>query len=204
MLYLSGSFPVDPICRQQLLDAGVGFMATPAPHRGWDAPVIALDNGCFSSTWEEMKWKQWLQAQSVDALFAVVPDVVGDAEATLAKWSDYYKFVKSLGFKAAFVIQDGQDVDSCPWDELDAIFIGGTTEYKLSHTARDITFEAKRRGKWVHMGRVNSYKRIKLADSWGVDSVDGTFIRFAPTQNTPRLVGWLHKLRKEKNEQQLF
>ena len=30
------------------------------------------------------------------------------------------------------------------------------------------------RGKWVHMGRVNSTRRIRYAASIGCDSVDGT------------------------------
>ena len=34
--------------------------------------------------------------------------------------------------------------------------------------------EAKRRRKWVHMGRVNSERRIRYAASIGCDSIDGT------------------------------
>jgi len=44
------------------------------------------------------------------------------------------------------------------------------------------------------MGRVNSYKRLALANSWGVDTADGTFLGFGPTQNLPRLCSWLDKL----------
>lgn len=32
---------------------------------------------------------------------------------------------------------------------------GGDTEWKLSHYAARLTWEAYERGKWVHMGRVN-------------------------------------------------
>ena len=50
-----------------------------------------------------------------------------------------------------------------------ALFIGGTTEWKMSDEARRLMD-----GRWTHMGRVNSFRRLQLAKSWGVDSVDGT------------------------------
>jgi hypothetical protein len=40
----------------------------------------------------------------------------------------------------------------------------------------------KRAGKWVHLGRVNSERRIRYAASIGCDSVDGTqWVRFRDT-----------------------
>jgi hypothetical protein len=58
--------------------------------------------------------------------------------------------------------------------------------------------EAKWRGKWVHVGRVNTLRRIAWCKALGVDSIDGSgFARFtrarlpmgmaalaAPTQET--------------------
>jgi hypothetical protein len=38
------------------------------------------------------------------------------------------------------------------------------------------------------MGRVNSLRRMVIAQSWGCDSVDGTFLAFGPDVNTPKLV----------------
>lgn len=65
---------------------------------------------------------------------------------------------------------------------LSAVFIGGTTEFKLGATARAITAEAKRRGKWVHMGRVNTAQRVRYAKQIGCDSFDGTtFSRWRAT-----------------------
>jgi hypothetical protein len=45
------------------------------------------------------------------------------------------------------------------------------------------------------MGRVNSFKRLKIADDFGCATVDGTFLKFAPTQNLRRLLAWFDKLR---------
>ncbi len=41
------------------------------------------------------------------------------------------------------------------WHRLDALFVGGSTYFKLGPTAAGLVREAKRRGLWTHMGRVN-------------------------------------------------
>ncbi len=76
----------------------------------------------------------------------------------------------------------------------DALFLGGDTEWKLSDHARAIAGEAKRRGLWVHMGRVNSLRRIEIAVDFGCDSVDGNFLGFGPDANLPQLLHWLETL----------
>lgn len=45
---------------------------------------------------------------------------------------------------------------------FDVLFLGGSTAWKLGSAARRLTTEAKARGKQVHMGRVNSLKRLML------------------------------------------
>jgi hypothetical protein len=112
-------------------------------------------------------------------LFLTVPDVyLGDGveahTATLAAWREWQPFVRMSGFPLAFVLQIGSTVENVPWDECDAVFVGGDTDWKLGPVARDIVREAKRRGKHAHMGRVNSAKRIGYARSIGCDSVDGS------------------------------
>jgi hypothetical protein len=112
-------------------------------------------------------------------LFLNAPDVFhpdgSEAHtATLDAWREWYPFLSMTGFPLSFVLQVGATVGGVPWDECDAVFIGGTTEWKLGPEARAIVAEAKRRGKHVHMGRVNSMKRIGYAKAIGVDSVDGT------------------------------
>jgi len=51
--------------------------------------------------------------------------------------------------------------------------------------------EAKRRGKWAHMGRVNGRSRLLAAVGAGCDSVDGTYLAFGPDTNLPKLLRWL-------------
>ena len=45
---------------------------------------------------------------------------------------------------------------------------------------------AKRAGKWIHVGRVNSERRIRWAASLGADSIDGTGWAVWRDTNLPR------------------
>lgn len=98
-------------------------------------------------------------------LWVAVPDVVGDAEETLKLWSIWNKRVP---FKLSFVAQDGHEPQDVP-KEAHAVFIGGSTEWKLSnaHKFKGIT-------DWLHIGRVNTMNRLNWAEHCGADSVDGT------------------------------
>jgi hypothetical protein len=44
------------------------------------------------------------------------------------------------------------------------------------------------------VGRVNSRARLRWAATTGVDSVDGTYLRYGPDRNWPHLRAWLHEL----------
>lgn len=63
--------------------------------------------------------------------------------------------------------------------------------------AETIARHAKGQGLWVHMGRVNSARRLRIAESWGVDSCDGTFLAFGPDQNTRRLARMLDGVHRQ-------
>ena len=123
-------------------------------------------------------------------LFVAAPDVVGDGAATLAVLQPMASHIRALGWPVALVGQDGMENMTVPWDDVDWLFVGGSTEWKLGPHARELAGEAKRRGKWVHMGRVNSEKRYRYAAAIGCDSADGTFLTFGPDVNLPRLLSW--------------
>lgn len=153
------------------------------------------DNGCFSSHYVgDERWFNWLSNHAVNAgrcLFATAPDVVGDAAATLARSLPWLPRIRALGYPAALVAQDGLEHLDVPWDDFDALFIGGTTDWKLGPAARHLVAQARERGKHVHMGRVNSHRRWAYAEAIGCDSVDGTFLAFGPDTNLPRLRAWI-------------
>lgn len=193
MLYLTtgSTAPVREAIQLGLL----GELATPASGKrrvagsSWGA-----DNGCFNErTYPgDDRWFAWLTTLERDGcLFAVLPDVVADAEATLARSLPWVDPVRELGFPVAFVAQDGAVPEGLPWSRFDVLFVGGSTDWKLGPEAREIVGVAQMLGKWVHMGRVNSRKRVRYARSIGVDSVDGTYIAFAPNYNLPKVLSWM-------------
>jgi hypothetical protein len=149
-----------------------GIERTVAAGFRWSA-----DNGCFHGFDEPACRAMWARlAGWPGCLFVVVPDSVGDHAETLRLWNQWRIVVRELtaGQPVAFVAQNGASPQNVPWDELDALFIGGDTEWKLGAEASQLAHEAKQRGKWVHMGRVNSARRIARALAIGCDSFDGT------------------------------
>jgi hypothetical protein len=173
VLYLTGVVRPD---MPAMLQPGMGNR--PPAGQPW-----AADNGRFSKpqTYSDESYLGWLDKRSPDAercLFATAPDVVGDAAATLEFSLPMLPRIRAAGYRPALVAQDGLEALPVPWDAFDVLFIGGSTAWKLSEACFSLIAEAKRRGKWVHMGRVNSLRRLKIAKSVGCDSVDGTFLRF--------------------------
>jgi len=197
MIYYAN--PSTDAIRDEMSAGRLGCIIT--PHQGnvtfasdgWD--VIA-DNGCFSGRWTESKWLTWLRNQSRSIRFAVCPDVFNPDGSpchteTVARWQRFAGVIERAGFVPAFVCQVGAEPDTVP-DDASVLFIGGTTEWKLGPTSWAITAKAKADGRWVHMGRVNSQRRMVTARAMGCDSVDGTYLTFSPDVNLPRVMGWLH------------
>lgn len=135
----------------------------------------AADNGAFSG-FDARRFMAMLERLRglPNCKFVVVPDVVADATSTILTFLDWEETLRSYGLPLALVGQDGLEKLAIPWSKFNAFFIGGSTEWKLGPAAAEIAREAKARGKWVHMGRVNSYKRTMYAASIGCDSVDGS------------------------------
>lgn len=187
MLYLSGSVRNG---MPAMLSMGMG-------NRAPDAEVWAADSGRFNNpeSYTDEKYLAFLARHSWAAdrcLFATAPDVVGDAHRTLCLSMPMFQKIREAGYPVAFIAQDG--IDYIPWDRFDVLFIGGTTKFKLSEKAREVCREAKQRGKWVHMGRVNSMRRMRIAQEFDCDSVDGTYIAFGPDLNQPKVERWLREL----------
>jgi hypothetical protein len=203
----------------------LGLLATPASSvakqiehytagGGW-----AADNGCFAETaarpFDRARWLDWLaELADLNAVmgeersiletcrFAVLPDVVGDPVATWERSAPWVDLVREMGYPVAIVAQDGlealPDLVELVLEHADVLFLGGSTEWKLGPGAAELTRRAKAAGLAVHMGRVNSLKRLRYAESIGCDSADGTFVGFAPEENVRRLFGWLDELALER------
>ncbi len=179
MLILVGKSPTT-IARDHPHE-NVGILVSPRrPYDAAKAATLGLpwaaDNDCFNGGLDEPKFRNMLQrAQGHEGcMFVCAPDVVGDAEETLRMFPAWRNVIRAHGLPVALVAQDGLVPNDVPWGSIEALFIGGTTEWKLSEASYSLVQAAKEHGKIVHMGRVNSRKRIRLALAWGCDSVDGT------------------------------
>ena len=127
-------------------------------------------------------------------LFVVLPDVIGNAKETMRLFMRWQSIVHDdLGLPRAYVLQDGLDSVGVPWDHTEAIFIGGTTRFKLCKRVANTVAEAKDRGKWVHMGRVNTPDRAAYAWSIGCDSFDGSQFGRFPQRDFPELCSILRR-----------
>src|SRR5215211_5688048 len=200
VMYLSGVIRPELIgCRSDL-----GVIVT--PHMGNKVDLTQTkwggDNGMFArpELFDEAEYLSWIESRrytSATCLFITAPDVVGNAASTWTLTAPILPRIRALGFPASLVAQDGFDASAVDWSAFDVLFLGGSTEWKLSHHARDAVSEAKRHGKRTHMGRVNSLLRLRTAALWGCDTADGTFLAFGPDKNTPRLLKWLDALKRE-------
>jgi hypothetical protein len=183
MLYLT------PPSSQRLRDAitagTFGAIATPKQGNkilpGWR---WAADNGCFGNGYPgDAGYVAWLEKMSDRAdscLFAVAPDVVCDAEATLRRSAPFLPILRELGYRPAFVLQNGVSPGMVPWDEIGAVFIGGDDAFKTSHAARCIVDMARAAGLGTHMGRVNTLGRVLDGARMGCTTADGRTMALFP------------------------
>ena len=146
----------------------------------------AADNDCFQGLDANAYVRMLDRIAGLDGCrFVTVPDVVGDATETLKLWQTWAPELDRRGLPKGLVAQDGLELvaDTLRWSEIDALFIGGSTEWKESTAAAELAQTASAHGKWVHWGRVNTRRRFDLIVRTGaVDSWDGSkWARFRTT-----------------------
>lgn len=187
------------LVRDAMRAGRLGQIVTPAAgNRLIPGVVWVADNSIFGNKYPgDEAYLAWLARYVPHAdkcRFVVAPDVVCDAAATLARSTPLLSRIRALGFPVAYVAQNGASPEALPWDAFDVLFIGGDDEFKLGFDAHVLTRVALRLGKPIHMGRVNSRKRLRYAESIGCSSCDGTYIAYGPTKNLARMTRWLGEM----------
>lgn len=167
--YLAGKHPGSI---GHLYGPGAGNARGPYPFMPY-----ALDNGAFPAwtngeAWDEDEWMRLLRWSALSGqrpLWALVPDVVCDREATLRQWFTYVGRVEALAIRPGFAVQDGMTFADVPDDDC-MLFLGGGDEWK------DAAIEpwCRRFPGRVHVGRVNTWDRLVRSWRAGAVSVDGT------------------------------
>lgn len=155
----------------------IGWLLSPA---GWRKPhrwmTYALDNGAFPAWMKKVEWDETAFLCMLDAAskcqqaprWMIVPDVVADREATIARWHDWAPKLRRFSWPLAFAVQDGMNQCDIPGD-ADLVFVGGSTEWKW-RTVWNWCQQNKR----VHVGRVNGYRGLWDCHRAGAESCDGT------------------------------
>jgi hypothetical protein len=134
----------------------------------------AIDNGAFAKFNPESFTALLKRENHARALcrFVAVPDVVGSARRTLEIFKHWQH--RLTGWPLALVAQDGIEDMEIPWSGIKAVFIGGSTKFKLSQSAKDVVKAALALSKWIHAGRVNTPARFEYFEEMGAHSIDGT------------------------------
>lgn len=148
----------------------------------------ALDNGAWSAysqgrPWDEAAFVCALRLMGRGADWSVLPDVVAGGAASLELSLRWMRPVLDECERALLAVQDGMGVgDVRPFlGERVGLLVGGSTAWKLA-TMPAWGELARQVGCWLHVGRVNTRRRIVLCQTVGATSFDGTSAtRFAST-----------------------
>ena len=138
----------------------------------------AMDNGAWGAfagkrAWPEDTFVAMAERHGSSADFVVVPDVVGDRDATLEQTRKWMAWCMDRVRVVLVAVQDGMTEADLPLlGERVGVFVGGSTDWKWK-TAERWAQACARAGAWCHVGRVNSAKRIASCVSIDATSCDG-------------------------------
>jgi hypothetical protein len=193
---------IEKLASSEMAQAHLGHLFVPGQWTSFDRILatglpVACDNGCFSALNRKKYINMLKRVSGSRVLWVTVPDVVGNARATQLRYRLWRPALQYFQLPIAFVAQDAQTVAEVPWGEIVCLFIGGTTSWKLGPEAAYLVREAKKRGKLVHIGRVNSAKRERMFVPLGADSFDGSQYSMFPDKHIPPALERFSTYRKE-------
>lgn len=162
----------------------------------------AADNDALAGVQPDALLAMWNAIAAADTsrlLFVTAPDAVeltpagprGDWHGTRWLWRCWLPALRARNLPAAIVAQDGATAESVPWDDIRALFIGGSDAFKLGPAAAMLCGSARARGVHVHVGRVNSMRRLGYIERMGADSFDGGQFSMFPDTYIPRYLARL-------------
>jgi hypothetical protein len=152
---------------------------------GTAAPYV-LDNGAWGCHQREEPFNEtaflWAYDRiAANAEWVVAPDIVGGGLDSLSLTKTW---LPKLDHKKVLIaVQDGMTSEHVdPLMDLNrGIFLGGTTEYKMS-SMMDWGKYCAAKNIYFHVARVNTIKRFRACQAAGADSIDGSGAsRFACT-----------------------
>lgn len=165
--------------QEALCRAGWGFMCLPDRLQSHGQP-FALDNGAWGAFQKgqrlnELAFYRAVERVGASADFIVVPDIVCGGRQSLDLSLRSLEKLSGVPARKLIAVENGfkwSDVADYVGSDV-GIFVGGDTEWKL--TTLPVWGElCARAGVYLHVGRVNTVKRLRLCAAAGVDSFDGS------------------------------
>jgi len=140
----------------------------------------AIDNGAWTAfkkkqPFDSEAFERVLETHGKNADFIAVPDIVCGGLESLEFSKGWLNRLTGCYTLLLLPVQDGMtvpDVEPLLSKHL-GIFIGGSDDFKES-TMGEWAGLARKVGCRIHCGRVNSQRRLKLCQLWGIDSFDGS------------------------------
>lgn len=171
-----------------LIAAGWGILFAPyngefGPQRrqfAKDPPTrYCIDNGAWSQdggdVFDPFRWLRLVGELGRGAEFVVLPDIVGGGHDSLDRSLKWLRALRGTVRRVLIPAQNGiTPADLAPYLAEDVgVFLGGDTPYKLA-TLGAWGKVCRDGGYYLHVGRVNSARRIALCGEAGAHSYDGT------------------------------
>ena len=166
---------------EQFRRFGWRVLLTPTNPKAPPGLRFAIDNGAWSNFQQQTPFDsegfgRLVETHGAAADFVVVPDIVCGGMKSLEfslSWLDRLQGIRLL----LLPVQDGMSADDVGavlrrYPGL-GIFLGGSLEWKL-RTMYGWGMVAHALSCYYHVGRVNSQRRIRLAQEAGANSIDGT------------------------------
>jgi hypothetical protein len=150
--------------------------------------TYALDNGAWTAyrqgrPFDERSFLRAVDLLGAGAQFVVVPDIVCGGLASLRLSERWLPRLEGVGGRRLIAVQNGMvptDVRHLLSAEV-GIFVGGDSAWKES-TLPAWGKLAEETRSYLHVGRVNTVRRIRLCHQAGAASFDGTSVtRFSKT-----------------------
>lgn len=149
----------------------------------------AIDNGAWTAfqsgrPWDERAFLEVVRKLGAAADWVVAPDIVEGGPASLERSLAWLPRLLDLCPRVLIAVQDGTvatDVERSLGPRV-GLFVGGSTAWKERSTLEVWGPLARSLGCWLHVGRVNSQRRIAICQEAGATSFDGTSVtKFAVT-----------------------
>lgn len=188
-LYYTGASP-DNIrkAREHAPSHAHGAGWTPTKMTGHNIPYF-LDNGAYTDDFDPHAWVETIEEAFTEMPsrpdFVVMPDVYGDAEATIEKHKRWCNGEAACsitpvgGLHLYWVLQPGlpieEQMDHIPDGSFEGVFVGGPKRWKRAYGDK-IVSEATKRGLQSHVGNPGGADGLVWAYRTGFDSCDTTSI----------------------------